>query len=599
MERLGYASSTTVAPRLLEFNFSATTRFAIEFAPGVLRFWSNGALVTTLSTVSHPYTPDETFEIHAKQVNDVVYLVHPNHQPHKLTRLADNNWTLAPVVFKYPALLDEYYETESAAAPTVTELHSVPLSEAQEFAVELDRTETIPSFIATPSGVIDSAWFELNWTWPSALADAAASAATLTLQVVNQAGEWADAGTVTLSTTSTAPANTQWSFHPTPSPDTSLTVRRRTFSGGSWGAWGTVVIVPLVNVAGTTAAAMPKLEFRLVYGPLTLEGKNTHFVKVKPITAVEGDLFEYSLWSTPYSFIGTPELPLITVHTAEASAVYSPSLTDIPATIKSGHTAKFQVWTGSAWSTVETIVLTSGMANPSVGPFRLRVSGSNVLVEKRTEPTAGRYAWTTSATIAGTSLTGWEYRFWSSIEGLPGATCNINAATFDGYSLGGNIIDLGRTLSKEYDGSGGVVMPAGELWQFRAEIADNATIPAGAVLYLQKKVNGAWVNIKTWSITAGTEVMEYDATATPFTADTTLRIYYASTSGQRIEATAAIETVVYPASSAITLSVNATNGTGRTMTASSALFQADHVGSYWQISHRLDTAYTEVIGQRL
>jgi hypothetical protein len=43
-----------------------------------------------------------------------------------------------------------------------------------------------------------------------------------------------------------------------------------------------------------------------------------------------------------------------------------------------------KVWTGSAWSTIETLVLVSGMSLINLGHFRFRVSGSNVLVEKRT-----------------------------------------------------------------------------------------------------------------------------------------------------------------------------------------------------------------------
>ncbi len=46
----------------------------------------------------------------------------------------------------------------------------------------------------------------------------------------------------------------------------------------------------------------------------------------------------------------------------------------------------------------------------------------------------------------------------------------------------------------------------------------------------------------------------------------------------------------------ITLTAGATTGTGVSLTASAALFLADHVGSFWQIAHRRDISYTEVVG---
>lgn len=52
--------------------------------------------------------------------------------------------------------------------------------------------------------------------------------------------------------------------------------------------------------------------------------------------------------------------------------------------------------------------------------------------------------------------------------------------------------------------------------------------------------------------------------------------------------------LTYPSANEVTLAINATTGTGRTLTASSALFQAGHVGSYWEIVHRRDAAYSVI-----
>ena len=141
--------------RLIGFNFSTTTRFIIEAGVGYMRFWSGatGAPVTvatpgawatgniysvgnyvreasvtyyctsahtsgtfatdlaagkwvaqTILEVPTPYTAMHLREVQFAQINDIMYFAHANYPPRKLSRLADNNWTFAPVVFDYPPL---------------------------------------------------------------------------------------------------------------------------------------------------------------------------------------------------------------------------------------------------------------------------------------------------------------------------------------------------------------------------------------------------------------------------------------------------------------------------------------------------------------
>lgn len=144
--------------RLIGFNFSTTTRFLIEMGVGYLRFWSGatglpvtvatpgawatgniysvgnyvssggttyycvtahtaGTFATDLAAsrwvaqsileIPTPYAAADLREIQFSQINDIMYFAHANYMPHKLSRLADNNWTFAPIVFDYPPLQDQ------------------------------------------------------------------------------------------------------------------------------------------------------------------------------------------------------------------------------------------------------------------------------------------------------------------------------------------------------------------------------------------------------------------------------------------------------------------------------------------------------------
>lgn len=103
---------------LWKFEFSVTTVFVIEVGESYMRFFKLGAAVTDsggvyeLTTV---YAEAELFQIQHKQINDVIYITHPDHPVRKLSRVADNSWTIVDVAFLTPALLDE-----NLTATTVT-----------------------------------------------------------------------------------------------------------------------------------------------------------------------------------------------------------------------------------------------------------------------------------------------------------------------------------------------------------------------------------------------------------------------------------------------------------------------------------------------
>lgn len=157
-------SDPNLTIRLLKFQFSPTTSFVIEMGHYYFRFYSNGQQVVLSSAatwvsgttyqpgafvedptdsdniyfytgsiafvsvtapsldsnwtlqsiyeVPSPYPSDAGYgsvvlEVTPCQINDIVYICHPDYPVYKLTRVTDTNWTMAEVNFLTPALLDQ------------------------------------------------------------------------------------------------------------------------------------------------------------------------------------------------------------------------------------------------------------------------------------------------------------------------------------------------------------------------------------------------------------------------------------------------------------------------------------------------------------
>lgn len=136
-----------------------------------------------------------------------------------------------------------------------------------------------------------------------------------------------------------------------------------------------------------------------------------------------------------------------------------------------------------------------------------------------------------------------------------------------------------------------VTINAGQEWRVEVNGAAATSIPSGATLTVQRLSGSTWVNLATVPLIAG-QVTTYRG---PLLAVN--RTYRLSWSGRGVDgATMAIQTVTYPSAPDITLALNATSGNGRTMTASSALFNARHVGSWWRVRHRRTLASVQRVG---
>lgn len=152
---LGEATSSLEGEksRLLSFNFSTTTSFVLELSAGACRVWSNGVLVPLVTPISLPFLESELFEVQVRQVNDIVYMVHRNHAPHKLVRRSDTLWESAPV-FSLGVNTVSTGVTTGAAGECSEETWATPNSTFPTTAAGMRDILNLPIFQSAPSSTL-------------------------------------------------------------------------------------------------------------------------------------------------------------------------------------------------------------------------------------------------------------------------------------------------------------------------------------------------------------------------------------------------------------------------------------------------------------
>lgn len=94
---------STVRTWLRRFEFNVEQAYILEFGHLYIRFFSNHGVVGAPFEVVTPYTAADlisdqgTFNLRFVQSGDVLYIVHPDHKPQKLTRTGAATFTLAPL----------------------------------------------------------------------------------------------------------------------------------------------------------------------------------------------------------------------------------------------------------------------------------------------------------------------------------------------------------------------------------------------------------------------------------------------------------------------------------------------------------------------
>ena len=104
--------------RLIPFVFSKTQAYILEFGHNYIRFFKDEGQITSGGSVyeiSTTYTAAQLSEIEYVQSADVLYLVHDDHKPRKLSRTGHTSWSISDVDF-----FDGPYDAANTSSTTLT-----------------------------------------------------------------------------------------------------------------------------------------------------------------------------------------------------------------------------------------------------------------------------------------------------------------------------------------------------------------------------------------------------------------------------------------------------------------------------------------------
>lgn len=121
--------------RLVPFVFSATQGRMLEFGDKTMRVWlPDGSLVAKDGaplSVETPYAAADLDGVRYAQSADVIFFVHENYSPRKLSRYADDDWRWSEPTFQ-----------PSIAAPAISKIDLIGSTESTAAAVELKYVVT-------------------------------------------------------------------------------------------------------------------------------------------------------------------------------------------------------------------------------------------------------------------------------------------------------------------------------------------------------------------------------------------------------------------------------------------------------------------------
>lgn len=173
---IGQTRDMTKRGRLIEYIFSQTQSYMLEFADGRVRMYRDyGRIIPDLSIdPTHPYDEDEIQDIRAVPTTEGLVLLHPLFAPQLLIRITETSWTSGAIVF-----------TDGPYLPT------------NETSTTLTPSGTTGSVTITASGtngINDGAGFQTtdigrlirlkhtNWAWAVITARTNTTTVTATIQ---------------------------------------------------------------------------------------------------------------------------------------------------------------------------------------------------------------------------------------------------------------------------------------------------------------------------------------------------------------------------------------------------------------------------------
>ena len=111
--------------RLIPFEFNVEQAYILEFGDQYFRIHKDGGTVVTGSPaapveVTTPYLHTELDDLKFTQSADVMYIVHPNHAPRKITRTSHTAWTITAVDFQRGPFQDANTDSTTLTASART-----------------------------------------------------------------------------------------------------------------------------------------------------------------------------------------------------------------------------------------------------------------------------------------------------------------------------------------------------------------------------------------------------------------------------------------------------------------------------------------------
>lgn len=138
----GEIKDSAQAARLIEFIYSRTTAYVLEFGNLYMRVWKNGTRVNV--EIPTPYTLAQLEAMDFTHGGDTMIITHPDVPTQRLLRFGDASWRMEPAPFKPPALGEVGHRdaavTMTVSDPTVGTGRTMNASGAVFLAADVGRT---------------------------------------------------------------------------------------------------------------------------------------------------------------------------------------------------------------------------------------------------------------------------------------------------------------------------------------------------------------------------------------------------------------------------------------------------------------------------
>lgn len=128
---------STKAARVIGFHFSTIQAYALEFGEEYLRVFKDKGIVMSGDNpyeLETPYAEEDLFQLKFVPSNDIVYILHPDYAPRKLTRTGHAVWTLNTVTWTFDDA--EAISGATAASPCVLTVTGHTFSAGDEVVVQ-------------------------------------------------------------------------------------------------------------------------------------------------------------------------------------------------------------------------------------------------------------------------------------------------------------------------------------------------------------------------------------------------------------------------------------------------------------------------------